>query len=259
MRTLLVLISAILFLLSACRLEKGSVSQSGDDSSNLSGNTKVVKSMGDRGSDGEEPIKLQVPGPMYIGYQATYTSDELVDVKKAHLWWLARSYSNAAYFHFYFFGTFPDTLEQIEELGLVPYTTSDANEYTFVKDILVLNGYYASPSRRDEEGNNLLELVARQPFDQASPETIMQVKSMELLWMFEEGREPDSIMMWKVLLPGIEDIGWHLRDSLVLNEKFFTNPFTNRPMQQVTWDNPQPGDFSVRTNEKGLYEVKLHS
>ena len=116
----------------------------------------------------------------------------------------ARTYSSAAWLCKSYFGFFPETIEQMWKLGLVPYEIS-GDDYTFVKQSLSYK-FWARPIRRGSDGQDML--IRKQPvsIEDASPDLIMEYKYGVLTRTLKrvDGLGP-HFSGFEVFAPGLDD------------------------------------------------------
>ncbi|MCD6119310.1 hypothetical protein J7K50_05670 [bacterium] len=197
----------------------------------------------------------------YPDYVPEYDREYLIEnLHIPHRTSAAEMFSIGAYLCYYYYGFFPETIEEMYELGLVPYEV-DPETYDFVKWDLSY-GFFAEPGSPDPESPDRIRLRKPLPLAMAKPKMQMQYRYQLMLRVFDSTwtrSQGFSFGGAEVYMPGnLKDCGRRIFKEWSLNEKFFTNPYTRKPMTQVPLKTPKPGDFSCIVTEEDWYEVIFH-
>ena len=198
----------------------------------------------------------------YPDYEPKWDEDYLMEnMKLGHRFSAAKMFSIAAHLNFYFYGgSYPETIEEMYELGLVPYEV-DPETYDYVKWSLSY-GFWANPGDEDPGGYDGVRFIEPVRFRHAPPKIQMNFKYQVMMRVFDSLPVCSTAFSFgghEVYMPGgLKDCSSRIFEGWTLNEKFFTNPYTGKPMEQVSLSAPSPGDFSCIVTEKGLYEVIFH-
>ncbi len=186
----------------------------------------------------------------------------LENFKIRHRTFIADLYSIAASLTYFFYGFYPQTIEEMYEKGLVPYKIT-GEDYEFTKYWLSI-GFTCVPGSAEPGGSDLIRFRERVDFENADPSVIMQFKGE--LMRREIGSASNalpslySFSSMEVLIPGVRDntYMYMLSKDLELNPAFWTNPYTGEPMKQCSTESPTKGDFSCKVLEGNIYEVQFY-